>query len=156
MTYIFVFIKYVPLYYHIPQKFAKSCDFYTINEYVFIELTEKILLFKERYMDFSQAQEMLKLQQEAMKIKKELENTLIESEVGGLVITVNGEMKVEKAEFEGTELIPWLSDAQKTALEQAIMEAINKGVKKSQEVATEKMKWVMWKMGLNMPGGLGM
>lgn len=107
-------------------------------------------------MDFSQAQEMLKLQQEAMKIKKELENTLIESEVGGLVITVNGEMKVEKAEFEGTELIPWLSDAQKTALEQAIMEAINKGVRKSQEVATEKMKWVMWKMGLNMPGGLGM
>jgi hypothetical protein len=32
-------------------------------------------------MDFSKAQEMMKLQQEAMKIKKELENTLIEAEV---------------------------------------------------------------------------
>jgi DNA-binding protein YbaB len=103
-------------------------------------------------MDFSQAQEMLKLQQEAMKIKKELENTLIEAEVGGLVITVNGEMKVEKVEFETAELIPWLSDAQKDALQKAIMESINKGMKKSQEVATEKMQWVMGKMGLNMPG----
>lgn len=104
-------------------------------------------------MDFSQAQEMLKLQQEAMKIKKELENTLIESEVSGLVITVNGEMKVEKVDFETSELIPWFSDTQKSTLEKAIMEAINKGMKKSQEVATEKMQWVMGKMWLNLPGG---
>jgi DNA-binding protein YbaB len=31
----------------------------------------------------------MKLQQEAMKIKKELENTIIEAEVDGLVISVN-------------------------------------------------------------------
>lgn len=104
-------------------------------------------------MDFSQAGEMLKLQQEAMKIKKELENTLIESEVSGLVITVNGEMKVEKVDFEKPELIPGLSDAQKTALEKAILEAVNKGIKKSQEVATDKMQGVMGKMGINMPKG---
>lgn len=104
-------------------------------------------------MDFSQAQEMLKLQQEAMKVKKELENTLIESEVKGLVVTVNGEMKVEKVEFETTELIPGMNDAQKVSLEQTIMEAINKWMKKSQEVATEKMQWVMGKMWLNLPGG---
>jgi DNA-binding protein YbaB len=104
-------------------------------------------------MDFSQAGEMMKLQQEAMKIKKELENTLIESEVNGLVITVNGEMKVEKAEFETSDLIPWLTDGQKAALEKAIMDAVNKGMKKSQEVATEKMQGVMGKMGINMPKG---
>lgn len=104
-------------------------------------------------MDFSQAGEMMKLQQEAMKIKKELENTLIESEIGGLVITVNGEMKVEKVEFETQELIPWLTDGQKSALEKTIMDAVNKGMKKSQEVATEKMQGVMWKMGINMPKG---
>jgi len=40
-------------------------------------------------MDFSKAGEMMKLQQEAMKVKKDLENTFIESEVSGLVITVN-------------------------------------------------------------------
>jgi DNA-binding protein YbaB len=69
---------------------------------------------------------MMKLQQEAMKVKKELENTYIEAEVNGLVITVNGEMKVEKVDFETNELIEGLSDKQKEALQNAIMEAVNK------------------------------
>ena len=94
-------------------------------------------------MDFSKAGELMKMQQEAMKVKKELENTLIEAEVDGLVITVNGEMKVEKVEFEDTKII-W----DKAALEKAIQDAINKGMKKAQEVAAEKMQWVMKGMGL--------
>ena len=102
-------------------------------------------------MDFSKAWEMMKLQQEAMKVKKELENTIIEAEVRGLVISVNGEMKVEKTEFETDELIPGLNSAQKEALENAITEAVNKWVKKSQEVAASKMQWVMQAMGMNMP-----
>lgn len=97
-------------------------------------------------MDFSKAWELMKLQQEAMKVKKELENTYIESEVGWLVITVNWEMKIEKAEFETLDLIPWLNEEQKKALEKAIVDAVNKWVKKSQEVAAEKMQWVMSKM----------
>lgn len=84
-----------------------------------------------------------------MKIKKELENTFIESEVDGLVITVNGEMKVEKVEFENTAII-----GDKDALEKAILEAINKGMKKAQEVAASKMQWVMGQMGMNLPGGM--
>lgn len=104
-------------------------------------------------MDFSKAWELLKLQQEAMKIKKELENTLIESEIDGLVITFNWEMKAEKVEFETSTLIPWLNDAQKQALEKAIQDSINKWVKKSQEVAASKMQWVMGQMWLNIPGG---
>jgi len=102
-------------------------------------------------MDFSKAWELMKLQQEAMKVKKELENTIIEAEVRGLVISVNGEMKVEKTEFETDELIPGLNSAQKEALENAITEAVNKWVKKSQEVAASKMQWVMQAMGMNMP-----
>ncbi len=102
-------------------------------------------------MDFSKAGELMKLQQEAMKIKKELENTYIEAEVDGLVITVNGEMKVEKVEFEDTKII-----GDQTALEKAIMEAVNKWMKKAQEVAAEKMQGVMGQMGMNMPGGGGL
>jgi len=106
-------------------------------------------------MDFSKAWELMKLQQEAMKVKKELENTYIESEVDGLVITVNGEMKVEKSEFETTNLIPGLSNEQKATLEKAITDAVNKWIKKSQEVAAEKMQWVMGQMGMgDMLGGL--
>lgn len=104
-------------------------------------------------MDFSKAWEMMKLQQEAMKIKKELENTIIEAEVEWLVISVNGEMKVEKVDFETSELISGLSKEQKTKLELAIQSAINKWVKKSQEVAAEKMQWVMWSMWINLPAG---
>lgn len=102
-------------------------------------------------MDFSKAGELMKLQQEAMKIKKELENTYIEAEVDGLVVTVNGEMKIEKVEFEDTKII-W----DQAALEKAIMEAVNKGMKKAQEVAAEKMQGVMGQMGMNLPGGMGM
>ena len=107
-------------------------------------------------MDFSKAGELMKLQQEAMKVKKELENTLIEAEVDGLVITVNGEMKVEKADFETDMLIPGLNSSQKEALEKAIMEAVNKWMKKAQEVAGDKMQGVMKWMGLGdmMGGGL--
>lgn len=102
-------------------------------------------------MDFSKAWELLKLQQEAMKIKKELENTLIESEINWLVITFNWEMKAEKVEFETNMLIPWFTPEQKLALEKAIQDSVNKWVKKSQEVAASKMQWVMWQMWLNIP-----
>lgn len=105
-------------------------------------------------MDFSKAQELLKLQQEATKVKKELENTFIESEVDWLVITVNWEMKVEKVDFETNDLIPNLSSEQKEKLEKAITESINKWIKKSQEVAADKMQWVMQQMWMwDMFGG---
>ncbi len=104
-------------------------------------------------MDFSKAGELLKLQQEAMKIKKELENTIIEAEVSWLVVSVNWEMKVDKVEFETDFLIPGLTKAQKEALENAIREAVNKWVNKSQQVAADKMQGVMGKMGINLPGG---
>ena len=90
----------------------------------------------------------MKLQQEAMKVKKDLENTIIEAEENGLVIAVNGEMKVEKSEFETDNLIQGLSSSQKKALEEAITNAVNKGMKKAQDVAGEKMQWVMQWMGM--------
>lgn len=93
----------------------------------------------------------MKLQQEAMKIKKELENTIIESEVNWLVISVNGEMKVEKVDFETLNLIPWLNETQKKELEDSILKAVNKWIKKSQEVAASKMQGVMSAMWMNLP-----
>lgn len=102
-------------------------------------------------MDMSKMWELMKLQQEAMKIQKELENTIIEAEVDWLVVSVNGKMEVEKVDFETLDLIPGLSDSQKKALEEAIMKAYNKWAKKAQEVAASKMQWVMSQMWLNMP-----
>jgi DNA-binding protein YbaB len=98
-------------------------------------------------MDFSKAQELLKLQQEAQKIQNELSNIHIEAESDGFVATIDGQMKCIKIEIEDISLL-----ADKTKLEKAACEAINKGLKKSQEVAADKMKWVMGSMGLNIPG----
>ena len=49
-------------------------------------------------------------------------------------------MKVEKVDFETKDLIPGLSAAQQKALEEAIQAAMNKGMKKAQEVAASKMQ----------------
>lgn len=98
-------------------------------------------------MDYNKAKELLKLQQDAQKIQNELSNIHIEAESDGFVVTIDGQMKAIKVEIEDTSL---LSD--KTRLEKAALEAINKGLKKSQEIAADKMKGVMGSMGLNLPG----
>jgi DNA-binding YbaB/EbfC family protein len=98
-------------------------------------------------MDYNKAKELMKLQQEASKIQNELSNIHIEAESDGFVVTIDGQMKCVKVEIEDDTLLK-----DKTRLEKAALEAINKGLKKSQEIAAEKMKDVMGNMGLNIPG----
>lgn len=98
-------------------------------------------------MDYNKAKELMKLQQEASKIQNELSNIHIEAESDGFVVTIDGQMKAVKVEIEDETLLK-----DKSRLEKAALEAINKGLKKSQEIAAEKMKDVMGNMGLNFPG----
>lgn len=100
-------------------------------------------------MDYSKAKELMKLQQTMSAVKKELANTHIEAEVDGLVVTVDGEMKVVSVVFEDPSI---LSDQKR--VEKAILEATNKGIKKAQEVAAQKMQSVAKDMGIDLPGGL--
>lgn len=86
-------------------------------------------------MDFKQAQDLMKLQQQAGKIQEELNNTHIEAEVDGVVVTVDGQLKVVSVVFEDTSL---LQDQKRC--ENAIKEAVNKGMKKAQEIAADRMK----------------
>ena len=101
-------------------------------------------------MDYNKAKELMRLQQEMSKIKKELANTHIEAEVDGLVITIDGEMKVVSVVFVDKSII---GDEKK--LEKAIMEATNKGMKKAQEVASTKMQSVAKDMGIDLGGMMG-
>ena len=101
-------------------------------------------------MDYNKAKEMMRLQQEMSKVKKELANTHIEAEVDGLVITIDGEMKVVSVVFEDKSII---GDEKK--LEKAILEATNKGMKKAQEVASTKMQSVAKDMGIDLGGMMG-
>lgn len=99
-------------------------------------------------MDYSKAKELLKLQQEAQKIQNELSNTHIEAEVNGVVLTFDGQMKCVAVVIEDPSI---LNDQAK--LEKAVLEAANKGLKKSQEIAAERMKTIMGSMGLDLPPG---
>ncbi len=92
---------------------------------------------------FGQMGDMYKLQREAKKIKKELAKIHVFSEVDGIKVTVTGEQEVIGVEFIETSI---LENPKKC--EKAILEAINKAIKKSQQVAAEKMKLVMG----GMPG----
>lgn len=98
-------------------------------------------------MDFKQAQEMMKLQQQAQKIQEELSNTHIEAEVDGVVVTIDGQLKVVSTVIEDKSIL-----ADQAKLEKAITDAVNKGMKKAQEIAADRMKGVMSQMGLSMPG----
>lgn len=98
-------------------------------------------------MDYNKAKELMKLQQDASRIQNELSNIHIEAESDGFVVTIDGQMKAVKVEIEDETLL-----GDKARLEKAALEAINKGLKKSQEIAAEKMKDVMGNMGLNFPG----
>ncbi len=99
-------------------------------------------------MDYNKAKELMKLQQEASKIQNELSNIHIEAESDGIVVTFDGQMKCVTTDIEGD----WVPAEIRERLKKAFTEANNKGLKKSQEIAAEKMKGVMGNMGLNIPG----
>ncbi len=82
--------------------------------------------------------DMYKLQKEAKKIKKELAKIHVFAESEGVKVTVNCEQEVLAVEFLETAN---LSDTRR--LGKAVMEATNRAVKKSQQVAAEKMKTIM-------------
>ncbi len=98
-------------------------------------------------MDFKQAQELMKLQQQAQKIQEELSNTHIEAEVDGVIVTIDGQLKVVTTVIEDSSI---MKDQER--LQKAFTEAVNKGMKKAQEIAADRMKGVMSSMGLNLPG----
>ena len=92
---------------------------------------------------FGQMGDMYKLQKEAKRIKKELAQIHVSAEASGVKIVVNGEQQLLSIEFIDESIV---QDTKK--LEKAIVEAMNRAMKKAQEVAAEKMKPLM--------GGLGM
>lgn len=93
-----------------------------------------------------QMKDLYKLQKQAKEIKKKLQNIHIEAEEEGVKITINGEQEPISVEISEDSL----SDKKK--LETSILNALKKGLKKSQEIAAVNMKDVMGQMGMNLPG----
>ena len=87
------------------------------------------------------AKDMYALQKKAKQIKKDLKNTHIEAEVDGVIVVIDGEQEVLSISIPD----PALSNGKK--LGETLVKCLNKGIKKSQQVAAEEMKDVMGNMG---------
>ena len=81
----------------------------------------------------------MELKKQAKKIQGELKKVIIEAEEGNVTIKFNAEQQPQSVELKIDSLDPKV----KSELEQNILKAISKGIKKSQEVAAENMKGIL-------------
>jgi len=88
-------------------------------------------------------------QQNAKKVKKKLAAIQIEAEENGVAVVVTAEQKIISIKIENDEL---LRPENKTRLENSILVALQRAMKKAQTVAAENMKEIMGDFGF---GGLG-
>jgi nucleoid-associated protein EbfC len=93
---------------------------------------------------FDKVKNIYSLQKQAKEIKKELKNTHVEAEVDGVTAIVDGEQEIISIAF------PESDNGNLKHLADSAVKALNKAVKKSQQIAAEKMKPLMG--GLNIPG----
>lgn len=93
---------------------------------------------------FDKAKDLYKLQKQAKQIKEELKNIHIEAEVDGIIVVIDGEQEVVSV------TIPEEECKNPKKLQANLVKAFNKAIKKSQQIAAEKMKGVMG--GLGFPG----
>lgn len=95
---------------------------------------------------FDKAKQLYQLQKEAKQIKKDLKNVHIEAEVEGVMVVIDGEQEVVSV------TIPESACGNPKKLQENLVKAFNKAIKKSQQIAAEKMKGIMGQMGLS--GGM--
>lgn len=93
-------------------------------------------------MDLSK---VLELQKKAMAINSKLENTEIEAESNGLVISFDARMNCLNVYFENTDILK-----NEKKLTDSIKECINKWIKKSQELAAEQMQGIMGDLWIDL------
>jgi len=95
---------------------------------------------------FDKMKALIEMQKKMQELKRELENMDFEitSFDNLLKIKMNGAQEVKEVNFLGD-----LSAMEKTNLEKTIKDTYNRAIKRSQDLAAEKMKGVT---GLNLPG----
>lgn len=97
---------------------------------------------------FGQAKDLYSLQKKAKQIKKDLKKLQIEAEIDGIKVILSAEQEVLDIQIEPENAL--LKDPK--ALAESLKKAINQGVKRSQEVAAEKMRGMMGDLGMDLPG----
>lgn len=95
---------------------------------------------------FDKMKQLLDMQKKMQEIKRELEAAIFEvSSSDGLVkLTMTASQELKALNIQGE-----LPAIEKSSLEKSMLDAYNKALKKSREIAAEKMKSIT---GLNLPG----
>jgi len=95
---------------------------------------------------FDKMKALLEMKSKMEQMKRELENTTFEvrSSCGLVKVTMSGAQELKELKINGD-----IAKIDKAALENASRDAFNRAIKRSQEVAADKMKQVT---GLNLPG----
>ncbi len=97
---------------------------------------------------FGKAKDLYNLQKQAKEIKKDLKATHIESEINGIIVIVDGEMNIVDIRIPEENL---MHGAVRIAKD--IKDAFEKGKKKAEQIAAEKMKAIMGEGGFPGLGG---
>ena len=91
--------------------------------------------------------DLYQLQKQAKQIREKLQNTHIEAEVEGVKVVVDGQQEIIHVEVSDDAI------TNKKKMQENIVKALNKAIKRSQQIGAEEMKGVMGDMGLGgMPG----
>lgn len=95
---------------------------------------------------FDKMKQLMEMQKQMQQMKRELDSTYfdITSSDNMVKITMNGSQEVREVVLQRAP-----GECDKAKLENAIKDAYNRGIKKSQQVAAEKMKSMP---GMNIPG----
>jgi DNA-binding protein YbaB len=95
---------------------------------------------------FDKMKGLFEMQRKMQEVKRALEETNfdIQSSDGAVKITMNGTQEIKEVVFPNG-----LENLQKVRLESALKDTFNRAIKRSQEIAAQKMKDVT---GLNLPG----
>lgn len=95
---------------------------------------------------FDKMKQLMDVQRKMQEVKRELENSTfeVESSDGLVKITMNGSQEVKEASITGD-----IQAHDKAVLEKSIKDAYNRAIKRSHDLAAEKMKAIT---GLNLPG----
>lgn len=91
--------------------------------------------------------DLYQMQKQAKAIKKKLENTHIEAEEEGVTVVLNGHQDILEIRLSDDAM------QNKGKLEKNLLKALNKGIKRAQQIGAEEMKDIMGDMGLGgLPG----
>jgi len=95
---------------------------------------------------FDKIKGLMEMQKKMQEIKRELDNSSFEvqSSDGLVKITMNGSQEVKDVRINAE-----IAEDQKEKLSKSFRDAFNRSIKRSQELAAQKMKDVT---GLNLPG----